>query len=128
FPPSLSRSATTAPVCSLDSLGTGKSPFALDICFHRVCSGWTGTRPGEGSTVSPATTHSQIAIVVRVGDRVPLVLLGRNFVARREDFFACHLPQATCHSRQVWLRPCRARFFPLSCRFGCVSINAAQAE
>src|SRR5438094_9934545 len=40
---------------------------------------------------------------------VPSVLLGRNFVARREDFFACHLPQATCHSRQVWLRPCRAR-------------------
>src|SRR5947199_9701447 len=41
---------------------------------------------------------------------VPSVLLSRNFVARREDFFACHLPQATCHSRPVWLRPCRARF------------------
>src|SRR5438094_7740812 len=55
---------------------------------------------------------------------VPSVLLSRNFVERREDFFACHLPQATCHSRQVWLRPCRARlrfWSPQSTRSQCAA-------
>src|SRR5438094_58788 len=73
--------------------------------MNNLAGRWAATNEEDvlcGLRASRASTRRSRRCSVRS------VLLGRNFVARREDFFACHLPQATCHSRQVWLRPCRA--------------------
>src|SRR5438093_8387105 len=79
------------------------NPENVCACTNFCGAFWLRLCCAVSSVIRRASTQSPRRYSVRS------VLLSRNFVARREDFFACHLPQATCHSRPVWLRPCRAR-------------------